>query len=56
MNKPISSGLFAGLSTLAVVAAMNDTNGGLYMALMGQYGRSEDVGAYTIMSLESDRS
>jgi 2-keto-3-deoxygluconate permease len=50
---PISSGLFAGLSTLAVVAAMNDTNGGLYMALMGQYGRREDVGAYTIMSLES---
>ncbi len=52
-EQPIASGLFAGLSTLAVVAAMNDTNGGLYMALMGQYGRSEDVGAYTIMSLES---
>lgn len=52
-EQPISSGLFAGLSTLAVVAAMNDTNGGLYMALMGQYGRSEDVGAYSIMSLES---
>ena len=32
---------------------MNDTNGGLYMALMGQYGRPRDVGAYTIMSLES---
>ncbi|WP_175945623.1 2-keto-3-deoxygluconate permease [Caballeronia sp. BCC1704] len=52
-EQPISSGMFAGISTLAVVAAMNDTNGGLYMALMGQYGRSEDVGAYTIMSLES---
>lgn len=50
---PVSSGLFAGLSTLAIVAAMNDTNGGLYMALMGQYGRPGDVGAYTIMSLES---
>jgi len=50
---PISAGMFAGLSTLAVVAAMNDTNGGLYMALMGQYGRPRDVGAYTIMSLES---
>ncbi|VVE78679.1 2-keto-3-deoxygluconate permease [Pandoraea sputorum] len=50
---PVTSGMFAGISTLAVVAAMNDTNGGLYMALMGQYGRSEDVGAYTIMSLES---
>ncbi|GAB7533919.1 2-keto-3-deoxygluconate permease [Burkholderia sp. 3C] len=52
-EQPISSGVFAGISTLAVVAAMNDTNGGLYMALMGQYGRSEDVGAYTLMSLES---
>ena len=35
---PITSGWFAGLSTLAIVAAINDTNGGLYMALMGQYG------------------
>lgn len=50
---PITAGMFAGLSTLAVVAAMNDTNGGLYMALMGQYGRPRDVGAYTIMTLES---
>ncbi|KJZ36272.1 2-keto-3-deoxygluconate permease [Pseudomonas fluorescens] len=52
-EQPASSGLFAGISTLAIVAAMNDTNGGLYMALMGQYGRSEDVGAYSVMSLES---
>jgi 2-keto-3-deoxygluconate permease len=52
-EQPVSSGLFAGISTLAIVAAMNDTNGGLYMALMGQYGRSEDVGAYSVMSLES---
>ena len=50
---PISGGLFAGLSTLAIVAAMNDTNGGLYMALMGQYGEPRDVGAYTVMTLES---
>jgi len=52
-EQPVAGGLFAGISTLAVVAALNDTNGGLYMALMGQYGKSEDVGAYTIMSLES---
>ena len=45
--------MFAGISTLAIVAAMNDTNGGLYMALMGQYGQPRDVGAYTVMSLES---
>ena len=50
---PVPSGVFAGVSTLAIVAALNDTNGGLYMALMGQYGRPRDVGAYTIMSLES---
>jgi 2-keto-3-deoxygluconate permease len=42
-----------GISTLAIVAAMNDTNGGLYMALMGQYGQPRDVGAYSVMSLES---
>lgn len=50
---PITAGIFAGVSTLAIVAAMNDTNGGLYMALMGQYGRPRDVGAYTVMTLES---
>ena len=50
---PVAAGMFAGLSTLALVASMNDTNGGLYMALMGQYGRPQDVGAYTVMSLES---
>src|SRR5713101_2942553 len=52
-EQPISSGLFAGISTLAVVAAMNDTNGGLYMALMGQFGKPRDVAAYSIMSIES---
>lgn len=52
-EQPIHGGFFAGLSALAVVAALNDTNGGLYMALMGQFGRAEDVGAYSIMSIES---
>ena len=50
---PVTEGFFAGISTLAVVAAINDTNGGLYMALMGQYGKPQDVGAYSVMSLES---
>lgn len=49
----IDSGIFAGLSVLAIVASMNDTNGGLYMALMGQFGKKVDVAAYSIMSLES---
>ena len=52
-ESPVQAGVFAGISTLAIVAAMNDTNGGLYMALMGQYGEARDVGAYTVMSLES---
>src|SRR5207237_856151 len=50
---PVPNGGLAGISTLAVVAAMNDTNGGLYMALMGQFGAPRDVAAYTIMSIES---
>ena len=52
-ESPLSAGAFAGLSTLAIVAAVNDTNGGLYMALMGQFGKSGDVAAYSIMSIES---
>jgi 2-keto-3-deoxygluconate permease len=51
--EPIRTGWFAGLSTLAVVAAFNDTNGGLYMALMEQYGQANDSAAYTVMTLES---
>jgi 2-keto-3-deoxygluconate permease len=50
---PVQTGILAGISTLAVVAAMNDTNGGLYMALMGQFGHANDVAAYSIMSIES---
>ena len=54
--QPIASGWFAGFSTLAVVAAINDTNGGLYMALINQYGRPEDAASYSVMALESVRS
>ncbi|MGB7136436.1 MAG: 2-keto-3-deoxygluconate permease [Acidobacteriaceae bacterium] len=52
-NDPVRAGWFAGVSTLAVVAAINDTNGGLYMALMSQYGTAEDAASYSVMSLES---
>ena len=51
--EPIRSGWLTGLSTLAVVAAINDTNGGLYMALTQQYGTSREAAAYSVMSLES---
>lgn len=51
---PDQNNLFLGLSALAIIAAFSDTNGGLYMALMGQLGKkAEDVAAYSIMSLES---
>ncbi len=52
-ERPVGAGWFAGLSTLAVVAAVNDTNGGLYMALMNQFGRPEETAAYSVMTLES---
>ena len=52
-EQPVTQGWFTGISTLAVVAAINDTNGGLYVALMEQLGRPEDAGAYSLMSLES---
>lgn len=52
-EKPISSGFFAGLSVLAVVASFNDTNGGLYMALMGQFGKPRDVATYSVLTIES---
>ncbi|MCU1568188.1 MAG: 2-keto-3-deoxygluconate permease [Pseudarthrobacter sp.] len=50
---PIDGGLLTGLSVLAILAALNDTNGGMYMALMGQYGKPKDVAAYSVMTLES---
>jgi 2-keto-3-deoxygluconate permease len=50
---PVHAGPLAGLSALAVVAALNDTNGGLYMSLMEHYGAPEDSAAYSVMALES---
>ncbi len=52
-ERPVVGGMFAGLSTLALVVAINDTNGGLYMALMAQYGKPGEAAAYSVMSLES---
>ncbi|KGA34796.1 2-keto-3-deoxygluconate transporter [Pectobacterium odoriferum] len=49
----IQNGMLAGISVLALVAAMDMTNGGLYAALMNQYGSKEEAGAFVLMSLES---
>ena len=46
-----SNGLFLGIAPLAIVAAMTNSNGGLYIALAGQYGKEEDKAAYPFLAL-----
>lgn len=50
---PIATGALAGLSVLALVASMNDTNGTMFITLMHQFGRPKDAAAYGVMSIES---
>jgi len=49
----VEFGFLTGLSTLALVASMDMTNGCLYASLMQQYGTKEEAGAFVLMSLES---
>lgn len=46
-------GSLLGLSTMAVLAAMNDTNGGMFLALTSAFGNKEDAGTYVPQSIET---
>ena len=46
-------GSILGLSTLAVMVAMSDTNGGMFLALTSVMGEEDDAGTYVVQSIET---
>lgn len=49
----VREGFFAGISVLAIVAALDMTNAGLYASLMQEYGTKEEAGASVLIAMES---
>lgn len=49
----VFDGSVLGLSTLAVMVAMSDTNGGMFLALTSVMGSKEDAGTYVVQSIET---
>jgi 2-keto-3-deoxygluconate permease len=49
----VFGGSLFGLSTLAVMVAMSDTNGGMFLALTSVLGGKEDAGTYVVQSIET---
>lgn len=46
-------GSILGISTLAVMVAMSDTNGGMFLALTSVMGSKDDAGTYVAQSIET---
>lgn len=44
-------GLFLGLAPIAIIAAMSNSSGGMYLAISGEFGSEEDLAAYPILAL-----